>query len=88
MEDTIKSHTNCPTCGSEVDVKANGTTHYYVPKSPPPPARVVTDEEINEKYPFLLGSASIFNIDMVRRREGAKWMRSLLSQDNKEGGNV
>ena len=28
----IKSVTNCPTCGSEVDVHTEGETHYYVPK--------------------------------------------------------
>jgi hypothetical protein len=31
MEETIKSATTCPTCGSEVDVEGT-TTHYYIPK--------------------------------------------------------
>lgn len=32
MTDTIKSVTNCPTCGSEVTVGGDGETHFYIPK--------------------------------------------------------
>lgn len=32
MEESIKSTTNCPTCGSEVRVEAEGEIHFYVPK--------------------------------------------------------
>jgi hypothetical protein len=35
MTDTIKSQTNCPTCGSKVTIGGsgnnNGLTHYYIP---------------------------------------------------------
>ena len=31
-DETIKSVTNCPTCGSECFVGGNGTTHFYIPK--------------------------------------------------------
>jgi DNA-directed RNA polymerase subunit M/transcription elongation factor TFIIS len=31
--DQINSVTTCPTCGSEVDVHADGETHYYIPKN-------------------------------------------------------
>lgn len=37
MNETIKSVTHCPTCGSEVTVggkPGEGSTHYYVPKEP------------------------------------------------------
>lgn len=30
---TIKSVTNCVTCGSECDVNTDGTTHYYISKT-------------------------------------------------------
>lgn len=30
---TIKSVTNCITCGSECDVNTDGTTHYYISKT-------------------------------------------------------
>lgn len=33
FEPTITSVTNCPTCGAECDVKGEGETHYYVPKT-------------------------------------------------------
>lgn len=33
IEPTIKSVTNCVTCGSECDVNTDGTTHYYVSKT-------------------------------------------------------
>lgn len=84
-EKMLKSHKDFPSEGFSEYMNGyyNGCIHGL--KYPErPPARVVTDEEINEKYPFLLGSASVFNIDMVRRREGARWMRSLLSQDEIE----
>lgn len=46
--DTIKSVTKCPTCGSECQVKSDGTTHYYAPKDNS--ALSETAEEILEKH--------------------------------------
>lgn len=41
-QETIKSVTTCPTCGSEVDVKADGETHYYIPKN-----KTISGEEMS-----------------------------------------
>jgi len=30
---TIKTVTNCPTCGAECKVAGEGETHYYIPKN-------------------------------------------------------
>ena len=32
MSETIKSITNCPTCGVECKIGGNGTTHFYIPQ--------------------------------------------------------
>ena len=31
--ETIHSMTNCPTCGSQVDIGGDGATHYYIPRN-------------------------------------------------------
>ena len=39
----MKTETNCPTCGSRVNVGGDGETHYYVPLDAPAAAEVNAD---------------------------------------------
>lgn len=50
------------------------------------PARVVTDDEIEKHYNSMWEGKPVGTVTEMGFISGAKWMRSLLSQDNKEGG--
>jgi hypothetical protein len=69
---TIKSVTNCPTCGSECKVEG-GNTHYYVP------FKKYTEEDI--KKAFMAGCQSERRFSR-RIDELDKYINSLNKQDN------
>ncbi len=68
---------NCPTCGSEVTIGGNGTTHYYIPKKS---SHMPTDEQIMAQYEVWRNDGPKSSLNGFF--EGAKWLRDNFSLAN------
>lgn len=52
-KETIKSVTNCPTCGSECTIGGDSTTHFYIPKTSHPKEVVDVWDKFAKEYSQL-----------------------------------
>lgn len=59
-----------------INITPNHITHIYLPQEEE--SKWISDEEINAKFPEGRDANNGRDYDCYRRREGAKWVRSLL----------
>ena len=64
MSETIKSQTNCPACGSDVEVGGE-TTHFYIPKN------MYSEEEVLE----IIKARYVKYIRYEGREEIEEWFK-------------